>query len=451
MSTQNPHQPLVRWLSFLIFFAVLNETVFNVSTPTIAAEFGLSAATVSWVMTIFMVFFGIGSVVYGRLADLYSLRRLIEFGTCLYCVASIAGFIVQGSYPLVVLARAVQAMGASAIPALCFVVIARNIPMEGRGKVFGFITSVVSVSIGIGPVLGGFVSGRLHWAILFLMPLPTLVALPFLRRLLPLEAKRPGSIDLIGAFLVSATVGLLVLSLNQMQATWIIGLGVAGLALGLWMRFASEPFIDPRLFRNIRFRNGVVVGMTLFSVAFGVFFLVPLMLSRLHGVGTDQIGLLLFPGAISAVWFGPFAGALADRRGNPFVVGIGVLLLAGSMATSALLLGFSPWIMLVTMMGTYIGFTMFQTAMVNSVSQTLQPEQSGIGMGIFNLISIVAGALGTTLVGRILDGRWLEFGLVSLSRNSEAFVYSDILLALAFIVLLGGRVFRSTFLRKTMA
>ena len=65
-------QPLVRWLAYLIFFAGLNETVFNVSTPVIAREFGLSAATVSWVMTIFMVFFGIGSVIYGRLADLYS-------------------------------------------------------------------------------------------------------------------------------------------------------------------------------------------------------------------------------------------------------------------------------------------------------------------------------------------------------------------------------------------
>src|SRR5690606_16810747 len=113
MTVHGPRQPLVRWLSFLIFFAVLNETVFNVSTPTIAAEFGLSAATVSWVMTIFMVFFGIGSVVYGRLADLYSLRRLIEFGTCLYCAASVLGFVVQDSYALVVLARAVQAMGAS--------------------------------------------------------------------------------------------------------------------------------------------------------------------------------------------------------------------------------------------------------------------------------------------------------------------------------------------------
>ncbi len=445
MSSPASRQPLVRWLTYLIFFAVLNETVFNVSTPTIAAEFGLSAAAVSWVMTIFMVFFGIGSVIYGKLADLYSLRRLIEFGTWLYCAASLFGFFVQDSYPLVVLARGVQAMGASAIPALCFVCIARYIPEEGRGKVFGFITSFVSVSIGIGPVIGGFVSGQLHWAILFLMPLPTLIALPFLRRELPVEPNRAGHVDIIGALLVSATVGLLVLYLNFMTNLYLVGLVVSTIALVLWLRNARDPFIDLALFQNIKFRNGIIVGMTLFSVALGVFFLIPLMLTDVHTLSTDQIGMLLFPGAISAVWFGPFAGSLADKRGNVFVVGIGVLLLAGSMAGMAMTLGFTYWVVLLGMLALYVGFTMFQTAMINAVSQTLPNEQSGIGMGIFNLISLIAGALGTTLVGRILDGGWLDSGLISVSRNAAGFVYADILLVFTLVVLVSGWVFKTTF------
>ncbi|HEY0963637.1 MAG TPA: MFS transporter [Pseudomonadales bacterium] len=445
MSTAPSRQPLVRWLTYLIFFAVLNETVFNVSTPKIAEEFGLSAAAVSWVMTIFMVFFGIGSVIYGKLADLYSLRRLIEFGTWLYCAASLLGFFVQDSYPLVVLARGVQAMGASAIPALCFVCIARYVPEEGRGKVFGFITSMVSVSIGIGPVIGGIVSGQAHWALLFLMPLPTLIALPFLRKALPVEPSRAGHVDVIGALLVSGAVGLLVLYLNFVQNAYLIGLVVTTLAMVLWLRHTPHPFIDPALFRNLRFRNGIFVGMTLFSVALGVFFLIPLMLTAVHTLSTDQIGLLLFPGAISAVWFGPFAGALADKRGNVFVVTIGVLLLAGSMAAMAMLLGFTSWVVLFAMFANYVGFTMYQTAMINAVSQTLPPEQSGIGMGIFNLISIVAGALGATLVGKILDGQWLDSGLISLSRNSSGFAYSDILVVFTLIVLVSGWVFYMTF------
>jgi DHA2 family metal-tetracycline-proton antiporter-like MFS transporter len=440
-----PQQKLVFWLTYLIFFAVLNETVFNVSVPKIAEQFALSAASVSWVMTIFMVFFGIGSVIYGKLADLYSLRRLIEIGTWIYCAASVLGFIGQNSYPLVVIARGLQAMGAAAIPALTFVVIARFVPEEGRGKVFGFITSMVSVSIGVGPVIGGFVSGTLHWAMLFVMPLPTLIALPYLRRYIPVEASRPGSVDLFGAVLVSAAVGLLVLYLNFMLNAYLLAFVITSIVLVVWLQKAADPFIDPLLFRNKPFRNGVFVGMTLFSVVLGVFFLIPLMLTQVHALSTQQIGLLLFPGAISAVFMGPYAGALADKRGNAFVAAIGVVLLAGSMVAMAALLGFTPWVILVAMLANYVGFTMFQTAMINSVSQTLAPEQSGIGMGIFNLISIVAGALGTTMVGRILDNQWFDSGWLSMSANTTGFAYSDILAVMTLIAAASGWVFHVTF------
>ncbi len=451
MQDKSQTKQLVFWLTYLIFFAVLNETVFNVSIPKIAEEFQLNAATVSWVMTIFMVFFGIGSVIYGKLADLFSLRRLIEIGTWIYCVASVLGFVAQHNYWLVVVARGLQAMGASAIPALIFVVIARYVPEAGRGKVFGFITSMISVSIGIGPVIGGFVSAHWHWSMLFVIPLPTLIALPYLRRYIPEETSRPGTVDVIGALLVSLTVGLLVLCLNLMLKGLMVALLISSVVMVVWMLKASNPFIDAKVFANRRFCNGIFVGMTMFSVVMGVFFLIPLMLTDVHGLGTEQIGYLLFPGAISAVFMGPKAGEIADKKGNAYVASIGVLLLAGSMLLMSALFALNYWVVLVAMLGNYVGFTMFQTAMINSVSQTLEPEQSGIGMGIFNLISIVSGALGTTLVGRTLDGRWLHTGLLSFSGNALSFVYSDILALLAVIVLASGWVFHFTFSAKQTA
>jgi DHA2 family metal-tetracycline-proton antiporter-like MFS transporter len=246
-------------------------------------------------------------------------------------------------------------------------------------------------------------------------------------------------------------VGLLVLYLNFMHNGYLAGLVVTAMAMVLWLRNAAEPFIDPALFRNIPFRNGVFVGMTLFSVVLGTFFLIPLMLTHVHMLGTQAIGMLLFPGAISAVFFGPFAGSLADKRGNAFVAAIGVVLLAGSMLLMSLLLGFTYWVMLVAMLANYVGFTMFQTAMINSVSQTLPTEQSGIGMGIFNLISIVSGALGTTLVGRILDGQWLNRGLLSVSTNVAGYPYSDILAVMMLVVLASGWVFQLTFSKQIPA
>jgi MFS transporter, DHA2 family, metal-tetracycline-proton antiporter len=61
---------------------------------------------------------------------------------------------------------------------------------------------------------------------------------------------------------------------------------------------------------------------------------------------------------------------------------------------------------------TNIGFTLFQTAMMNSVSQTLAPLEAGTGMGLFNLVSIISEAAGTALVGKLLDGGWLEVAIL---------------------------------------
>lgn len=438
---------LVPWIIYLIFFAVLNETVFNVSTPRIAEQFALSPSGVSWMMTIFLVFFGIGSVIYGKLSDIYSLRSLIVIGIVIYNAGSAMGFALQSSYPLVILARAVQGMGASAIPALIFVVVARYFSTAERGKIFGLLTSTVSLAIGLGPVVGGFVSGSLNWSYLFLIPFLMLVSIPFLNKALPREPRRDGAVDIIGAVLVALTVGALVVYLNFNG--WYFGLAfVCFLAAFIFrIRTAPDPFIKPSLFKNIKFRNGVIVGFCLFSIVIGILFLIPLMLHDIHGLGTTQIGLVLFPGAISSVIFGPLAGALADRKGNSFVVAIGLALLIASMIVMSFLLSGPALIIALALLLTYVGFSLFQTAMINSVSQTLPTHETGVGMGLFNLVNIISGAVGTAVVGKLLDGGQMAFRLLPTVSLTKESAYSNLMLVFSVVVILGGALYLRSYRR----
>ena len=438
-------QRLVPWIIYLIFFAVLNETMFNVSTPMIARQFSLSPAGVSWMMSIFMVFFGIGAVVYGRLSDLYSLRRLIFIGITIYSFGSVMGFALRFSYPLVIAARAIQGIGGSAIPALVFVVVTRHFAESERGRIFGLITSTVSFAIGLGPVVGGFVAGRLSWAHLFLVPLLILVSLPFLGAELPREERKEGRVDFLGAALVALSVGALILFLNF--TGWYYLAAFVGLSILLIIRIVSspDPFIKPSLFRNVRFRGGIVVAFCLFSIVIGILFLIPLMLNDVHGLDTSQIGLVLFPGAISSVVFGPIGGSLADRRGNGFVVSLGLFLLVLSLALMSILLSRSVLFVAFALLLTYVGFSLFQIAVVNSVSQTLPPHETGVGMGLFNLVGIISGAMGTAIVGKILAGGWLDFPILPLGPLSRGHAYSNLMLAFGAIVVLGGLLYARSF------
>jgi len=429
------------WIIFVIFFSVLNETVFNVSTPNIAAQYQLTPSGVSWMLTTFIIFFGIGSVIYGKLSDIYSLKKLIVIGIVVYNIGSILGILCQAWYPMVIVARAVQGAGASAIPALIMVVVARYFSVEDRGKVFGVLNSSVAFAVGVGPVIGGFISSAYHWSFLFLIPLITLISIPFFRKVLPDEETRSGKIDVPGACLIGFGLASLILFLtiphwyylmcSVLLLTWFV----------IHIRRVDQPFIEPALLKNKLFRSGLIVGFILFCTVMGIMFILPLMLSGLKGMSASAIGWILFPGAISAVVFGPIGGGLADKKGNNFVVTVGISLLTISLLLISSLLGFNAWLLSAALVLMYIGFSFIQTALANSVSLTLEMNQTGVGMGLFNLVGFISGAVGTAVVGRILDEKLLNFPINPLVREAEAHLYSNLILVFVVSILVGAAVF----------
>jgi DHA2 family metal-tetracycline-proton antiporter-like MFS transporter len=108
------------------------------------------------------------------------------------------------------------------------------------------------------------------------------------------------------------------------------------------------------------------------------------------------------------------------------------------MLLMSVFLGVSPLYVALALLFTYVGFSLFQTAMVNAVSQTLPAHETGVGMGLFNLVGIVSGAVGTAVVGKILDARWLDFALLPFASASRGPVYSNLMLAFSLVVILGG-------------
>ncbi len=179
---------LIFLLSTIIFFSVLNTTMFNVSLPDIAQQFHLLPSQVSWVVSGYIIFFAIGSVTYGRLADTYSIKNLIMIGLALFNMGSLIGFLSPW-YPMLISARIVQATGCGAVPALGMLIAITYFPPGIKGRVLGVLASTVAFGAGIGPVLGGFITGTFHWRYLFILSTITLFTLPAFKRYLPDQRK----------------------------------------------------------------------------------------------------------------------------------------------------------------------------------------------------------------------------------------------------------------------
>ncbi|UFJ42641.1 MFS transporter [Brevibacillus humidisoli] len=438
----------VPWIYYVIFFAVLNESVFNVSTPSIAEQFQLDAAGVSWVVTIFFIVFGMGMVIFGKLSDMHSVKKLITMGIVLYSLGSVLGFVLQSWYPAVILSRAIQGAGGSAIPALVFVMVARFFTQAERGKMFGIITSTVSFAIGIGPVLGGYVAGSLHWSYLFLIPLPVLVAIPFFRSYLPEEARKPGTLDIMGAVLLGVVVTALILFTTKSETLYLLAAVIALVLFVIRIRKAKEPFVDPALFANSLYRSGILIGFLIFGTVMSVMFVIPLMLHHMYHLNTETIGLILFPGAISAVIFGRVAGNMTVKRGSHFVVYLGLLLIAISLLLQSSSIGFWVWYIGAALIMMYIGFSFLQTALAESITQILPVHQIGVGMGFFNMTSTLSGAVVTALVAKVMEQELFAFPFHPFISDARAYLYGNLILILSLVVVTSALLYFFTFGKK---
>ncbi len=432
---------VVALLCSIVFFSVLNGTMFNVAVPDISRDFGLTASDVSWVITGYIIVFALAAVTYGKLADIYPIRRLLTIGLVLFNIGALLGYFTD-NYVQLLLGRLVQASGGGAIPAMAMLVATRYFPASGRGRVLGAVASTVAFAAGVGPVIGGYIAGHWHWRYLFLLSLATLFAIYAARKLLPQESTRDERFDLLGGILLG--VGVTCLLLFVTRGLWFaLPLSLFLLAIFHWhIRRIDNPFVSPELLQNRRFRQGLISTFLGVSTVFGYFFSIPLLLREVHTVSTANIGLVIFPGALTAAILGIVGGRLADRWGSVPVVhiGFGLLLLGYLLLAGLLSFGVLPILLLLIIC--YTGFAFVQSALAKTISLTLAPEQAGVGMGLYNLIFFTAGAFGTSFVGTLLD-QFDKF--LPAADYGPGVVYSGLFLAAAGAVLMAMLLFRRTF------
>ncbi|GAB4390888.1 MAG: MFS transporter [Thermodesulfovibrionales bacterium] len=438
---------LIRALGFVIFLSVLNGTMFNVSVPDIASEFGLKPSAVSWVVTGYIVLFALGSLTYGRLADLAPVRNLITAGLVLLNAGSVMG-LLSPWYPALVAARVVQAAGGSAIPALAMLIATGYFPPHLRGRTLGVIASTVALSAGVGPILGGYITGALGWRYLFVPPLATALAIPALRRHLPAGGGGRGLLrgfDALGALLVTGGAGLLLLAVTG--TSWVaLVAGSALLAAYLvHQRRAPEPFVKAALFARAPFRGVIAASFLSMGTVFGLMFMAPIMLRDLEGLGAEWIGLAMFPGAIGAAVLGTLGGRLADRAGSARVVYLGISLLVGGYVLLSTAAGHGALAVCLGLVAPYAGFAFLQSALPHTVSSTLSPGEMGTGMGLYNLFFFVSGAFSAAALGKLMDFAALGFNLNPFFASAEALNYRNLFVLLAVTAALSALVFRRAF------
>lgn len=138
----------------------------NVALPVLGKEFGMSAASLSWISTAYLLAAAVFLVPFGRAADIYGRKRIFFWGVVLLTVSSLLCVFTQSGWQLIVL-RILQGVGGCMLSSTGIAIISSVYPSGERGKALGMIGITSYVGMSVGPTLGGILTEHFGWRSIF--------------------------------------------------------------------------------------------------------------------------------------------------------------------------------------------------------------------------------------------------------------------------------------------
>ncbi|MGP4016931.1 DHA2 family efflux MFS transporter permease subunit [Saccharopolyspora sp. 5N708] len=392
------------------FLANLGLFIVNIALPDIRQSFaGTQLAGVAWVLNAYTVVFAALLTPAGRLADRYGRRLVFLIGAAVFTLAS-AACAAAVSVPLLVVFRAVQAVGAALMIATSLALILAAFPPAKRTTAVGFWAAINALAATTGPPMGGLLV-ELSWRWVFLVNLPIGVLILVIGPRVLAEHRTPtaGVPDVLGTIGLVLGVGALTWAfIEAAELGWtggavLAGFGVAVLSLA-WVVWRSTrhrvPVLDLQALRVPSF-GLACAAMLLFSAGFGsMVFGNVLFLTGIWHISAALAGLMLVPGALAVVVTAPFGGRLTDRFGSGPVVAAGGIVFAAGAASWVWLLdstvdfagGLLPGQLLAG-----IGIGLLMPSLNGVVGLVLPAPRWGAGSSMINTSRQVGIALGTAL------------------------------------------------------
>lgn len=435
------HRQIMEAISGLLlgmFVAILSSTIVTNALPHIISDLGGGQSAYTWVVTAALLSMTAATPLWGKLADLYSKKALVQIALVIYVLGSAAAGLSQNSGMLIA-CRVVQGIGVGGLSALAQIVMAAMISPRERGRYSGYLGATFAVATVGGPLLGGVITDTswLGWRWCFYVGVPfAVIALIVLQKTLHLPVvKRDVKVDWAGATFIAAAVSLLLVWvtfagdkydwLSWQTYTMVGGSIVLGLLFVLIESKATEPIIPLRLFKNrtitLASLASLFVGVAMFTGT--VFFSQYFQLARdksptMSGVMTiPMIGGLFISSTVS--------GQFITRTGRwkAWLVSGGVLVTAGLGLLGTIRYDTAYWKMSIFMALLGLGIGMMMQNLVLCTQNQVDPSDLGSASSTVTFFRSLGGAVGVSALGAVMSHRithYVSDGVAALDPQYRA-------------------------------
>ncbi|MGW1187883.1 MFS transporter [Streptomyces sp. NPDC002559] len=435
------HRQIMEALAGLMlgmFVAILSSTVVSNALPEIISDLGGGQSAYTWVVTASLLAMTATTPLWGKLADLFSKKLLVQISLVIY----VAGSVVAGlstSSGMLIACRVIQGIGVGGLSALAQIVMAAMIAPRERGRYSGYIGAVFAVATVGGPLLGGVITDTswMGWRWCFYVGVPfAVIALIVLQKTLKLPVvKREVKVDWWGAFFISAAVSLLLVWvtfagdkydwLSWQTAVMVAGSVLLGAVFVAVETRASEPIIPLRLFRNrtitLASLASLFVGIAMFAGT--VFFSQYFQLAR--GESPTMSGVLTIPMIAGLFISSTASGQIITKTGRwkAWLVSGGFLVTAGLGLLGTIRYDTEYWHIAVYMAVMGLGIGMMMQNLVLATQNQVDPSDLGAASSVVTFFRSLGGAIGVSALGAVMANRvthYVKDGLADLGPQGAA-------------------------------
>lgn len=427
--TEMSHRQIMEALTGLLaafFTAILSSTIVANALPTIMADLQGTQTDFAWVITAALLANAATTPIWGKLADLYNKKVLVQLSIVIFVAGSVLAGLAE-TIPLLLAARVVQGVAMGGLTALSQAIIGTMIAPRNRGKYSGYMGAVMAVGTAGGPLLGGFiVDSPLGWRWTFFVCVPlAVVALVLLQVTLKIShVRRPAKIDWLGSILLTSGVSLLLIWVSfagnpayygwlSWQSAVMVGGGLLLLALLVLVESKVEqPIIPLKIISErttaLAILASVAVGVAMFgsSTFLGQYFQVA------RGASPTEAGLLTLPMIAGNLLGSVASGLLITRTGKwkGYLIAGSVLLIGGLGLAGTMDHTTELWLAGVYTAVLGLGLGMLMQNLVLAVQNTVRAADIGTASASVAFFRSVGGAIGVAVLGAVLANRVSELG-----------------------------------------
>ena len=403
-------------LLFLIgvFMGSLDTGIIGPVLPSIEQTFHLTSRESSWIFTLFVITFMIGSPIMAKFSDFYSRKKIFILDVILFGIGSCL-IAFSSNIESIFLGRIIQGLGCGGLFPVAGAFVGDAFPLNERGKALGILGSVFGISAIGGPLVGAaLIPFGWNWCFTINIPISILLVL-FAFYILPdAENKRKLKVDYLGIIILSLLAVFLSYGLNQIDSSnftsSLLSMNVAPFLIAFIIlipiflkieKKAEESIVPIHMLKNREISISCIETLC-YGIIYSSVIFIPSLVILSMGLNEQLASLMLIPILGANAVAAPILGKILDSTGSRKIMSIGTSILAIGLLAIAIypnnmiffiIAGCLVGVGMVTIIGAPLRYIVLCEA---------KPQERGAGQAIVNMLSSAGQLIGGALIGGII-------------------------------------------------